>query len=114
MASAWAVVDGLLEADVLTSSEQVKRTEWRGWIRLVQHEGADHPPRTHKTQAIGLRPVRLRESTAKLSEVADEGKVYCIAGLAIAGHRVARHAFALEHPETHASTRGRMTYAAMP
>jgi hypothetical protein len=53
-----------------------------------------------------------RESTAKLSEIAGEGKVYWVAGQAIAGHRVARHAFALEHSETHAQHTA--TYAAMP
>jgi hypothetical protein len=44
MALARAVVDRLLEADVLAAPEEVERAERRGGVGLVENECLAHPP----------------------------------------------------------------------
>jgi hypothetical protein len=54
MARPWAIINCLLEADVLAPAEKIKRTERGGRIRRVEYECSDHMPRASQSQSVSL------------------------------------------------------------
>ena len=57
MAFARAIVDRPLKADVLAASEKIENAERRRGIWRIEHEGANHAPRTGEAEPISLRLV---------------------------------------------------------
>jgi hypothetical protein len=101
MALARAVVDRLLETNVLASSEQVERAKWGRRIGRVEDERSHHAPRARYAQPIGLRPTGGREGGAELPEGANQRQVDRISRQPVAGEGVARHVLVLENLEAH-------------
>src|SRR5262245_59635125 len=48
----WAVINCLLEADVLTTTEKIKRAERGGGIGGVEYECPSHMPRAFQSQPV--------------------------------------------------------------
>src|SRR6185503_19518421 len=96
MALPRAVIDRLLEADVLAASEKIQRAERGRRIRRVEHECPDQAPRAGEPQRVRLGPAESPEGGAKPMQRSNKRKIDRIARQSVARHRVARHEFALE------------------
>src|SRR5207344_2347509 len=75
MALPWAVINCLLEADILAASEKVKRAERGGRVGRVKYECPDHAPRACQPQPVGLRPAGGCKCRVQLLKRADEHEI---------------------------------------
>ena len=100
---ARAVVDRLLETDVLAASEEEERAERGRGVGDVPDEGPRHAPGTLEAERIGPEPSRGRERMTQLFARSNEDQVHGISGKAIAGDGITGHMLALEElvAETH-------------
>jgi hypothetical protein len=101
MALARAVINCLLETDVLATSEQIKGAKRGGRIGRVEYECSDHAPRACQTQPIGLRPAGNRKGGMKLLACAYKHDIDGVTGQSVAGNCEARHAFTLQDFKAH-------------
>ncbi|SIT53332.1 hypothetical protein BQ8794_110138 [Mesorhizobium prunaredense] len=101
MALARAVIDGLLEPNVLRSPKEIQSAERRGGIGRVQQKRSYHPPRTCHSQTVGRGPTRCCKGFAELLKSADEDEIYRIAGQTISGDCVPRDEFAMKNLQAH-------------
>ena len=101
MALAWAVIDRLLEADVLAQSEQIERAEGRGRMGRIADERRDHAPRACQPQPVSLRPSGSCKGGSKLLQRACQQEIDGVAGHTVDGHRKTRYMSALQDLEAH-------------
>ena len=66
MTFARAVIDGLLEADVLAASKKIEGAERSSRIRIVEYECSDHAPGASQIQSVSDRPTRCRVGGSEL------------------------------------------------
>ena len=103
MALPWAVINRLLESDVLAACEKVEGAKRGGAIGGIEDECAGHAPRACQTQPVRLGPARGGEGGAKLLERSNEPEIDWVTGQPVSRDGEARHQLALQHLKAHAN-----------
>src|SRR5262245_29592376 len=101
MALARAVVDGLLETDVLLSPKEIEGAERSRGIRRVEQKRSYHSPRACYPQTIGCRPARRCKRVAELLMRADQGEIDGVAWQTVTGDRVSGDELAVKNLQAH-------------
>ena len=96
-----AVIDCLLEADVLAAAVKIEGAERGGGIGRIQQERPDHAPRAGHVQPVGDRPAGGRKGALQLLHRSDQHDIDGVAWQPVAGDGEPRHALALEDLKAH-------------
>src|SRR5438552_14532304 len=103
MAFPRAIINCLLETNVLTTPEKIEGAKWRGGIRRVEHERSDHAPGACQPQSVCFRPAEDCKGRSKLLQRTHECDVDRITRESIACDCVTGHPLALDNFETQAN-----------